>query len=164
MRRFSARVRLPNGRGSWKLRARPSRVRWCAVRPFTAAPPKRTLPCSLFRVPQMQFTRVDLPDPLAGLDLELDLLKRHEASEALAEPLDVQQRGHRCLFLNRPTMPCGARITKATSRRPVINTFTADEMVTLMYCCRPPTRMPPTTGPIQLEVPPISGMAIALTA
>src|SRR5690349_1526805 len=106
----------------------------------------------------------DQAESLARLDLEIDVLQRGEAAEALAQPFDVQQRGHGCLLLNRPMMPCGARITKPTSRRPVISTLTADEMVTLTYCWSPPTRTAPTTGPTQLDVPPINGMAMALTA
>src|SRR5262245_60666838 len=54
---------LVNGRGSWKLRASPARVRSCAVRPFIFVPSKRTVPVSLTSVPQMQLTSVDLPEP-----------------------------------------------------------------------------------------------------
>src|SRR5262249_6005840 len=108
--------------------------------------------------------RADQAEPLARLDFEVDVLQRGETAEALAQPLDVQQRGQGCRLLNSPTMPCGARITKPTSRRPVISTLTADEMVTLIYCWSPPTSTAPTTGPIQLDVPPINGMAMALTA
>ena len=94
MRRFSASDRLANGRGSWKLRARPQRVRWCAGSPSSVSPAKRTLPVSLCKVPQMQLTRVDLPEPfgpirpepLALLHLEVDAVERDEAAEALAEP------------------------------------------------------------------------------
>ena len=61
-------------------------------------------------------------------------------------------------------MPFGAMITKATSIRPTISRLTAEEMVTVAYCCAEPSRMAPTSGPIQLVVPPIIGMAIELTA
>src|SRR5262249_14182814 len=105
----------------------------------------------------------DQPQPLALVDLERDALQRHEAAEALADAVDLQERGHRFLW-NRPTTPCGATITKITSRSPATSTWTADEIVTRMYSCRPPTSTAPITGPSQLEVPPISGMAMALTA
>src|SRR5689334_4945766 len=89
----------------------------------------------------------DQAEPLARLDLEVDLLQRDEAAEALAEALDMEERGHPLFLWNRPMMPCGARITKATSSSPVISTLRAEEIVTLTYCCRPPTRIAPTTGP-----------------
>src|SRR5689334_11410314 len=108
--------------------------------------------------------RSDQAEPFARLDLEADVLQRGEAAETLAEALDVEERAHRLLRWNRPTMPCGASTTKPTSRRPVISTLTAEDMVTLTYCWSPPTRTAPTTGPIQLDVPPINGMAMALTA
>ena len=63
-RRFSASVIVANGRGNWKLRARPSRVRSCAAIPSSFRPANRTLPLSLRSVPQMQFTSVLLPEPL----------------------------------------------------------------------------------------------------
>ena len=81
MRRFSATVRLLNGRGNWKLRARPEprALDAPAARPVSC-PSNRTLPASLRSVPQMQFTRVLLPEPLgpirptplAGADIEFD--------------------------------------------------------------------------------------------
>src|SRR5262245_782915 len=58
---------LVNGRGSWKLRASPARLRSCAVRPFIIVPSKRTVPVSLTSVPQMQFTSVDLPEPFGPI-------------------------------------------------------------------------------------------------
>src|SRR5205807_8934575 len=105
----------------------------------------------------------DQAEPLARLDFQLDVLQRGEAAEALAEALDVKQRAHRFLW-NRPTIPCGAAMTKATISTPATSTFTAEEIVTRMYSCRPPTSTAPITGPSQLEVPPISGMAMAFTA
>jgi len=42
--------------------------------------------------------------------------------------------------------------------------LTADEIVTLRNSCKPPTSTAPTTGPSQLPVPPINGMAMAFTA
>ena len=159
MRRFSASDRLPNGRGSWKLRARPSRVRWCADSPSSAAPAKRTLPCSLRRVPQMQFTRVDLPEPfgpdqaepLALLDLEVDRpAAPRSRRSACRDPSTCSSAviasssgtGRRC--------PAAPAITKATISTPATSTLTAEEIVTLRYSCRPPTSTAPTTGPSQL--------------
>jgi hypothetical protein len=55
-------------------------------------------------------------------------------------------------------------MTKATSINPTISKLTADEIVTVAYCCAEPSRMAPTSGPTQLVVPPIIGMAIELTA
>src|SRR5262249_19099721 len=107
--------------------------------------------------------RPDQAQPLALLDLQVDVLQRHEAAEALADLVDMQQRAHRRFFWNRPTMPCGARITNATISTPATSTLTAEEIVTRIHSCRPPTRIAPTTGPSQFAVPPINGMAMALT-
>ena len=41
---------------------------------------------------------------------------------------------------------------------------TADEIVTVAICCSEPSRIAPISGPTQLVVPPISGIAIELTA
>ena len=61
-------------------------------------------------------------------------------------------------------MPFGAMITKATSSTPTISRLTAEEIVTVATCCSVPSRMAPISGPTQLVVPPIIGMAIELTA
>ena len=61
-------------------------------------------------------------------------------------------------------MPFGATITKTTSSSPTISRLTADEIVTVATCCSVPSRMAPISGPIQLVVPPIIGIAIELTA
>ena len=61
-------------------------------------------------------------------------------------------------------MPLGAMITKATSSTPTISRLTTEEMVTVAICCRVPSRMAPISGPTQLVVPPIIGMAMELTA
>ena len=55
-------------------------------------------------------------------------------------------------------------MTKATSSTPTIKRLTAEEMVTVAICCREPSRMAPISGPTQLVVPPIIGMAMELTA
>ena len=61
-------------------------------------------------------------------------------------------------------MPFGAMITKTTSRQPTINKLTADEMVTVAICCSDPSSNAPISGPTQLVVPPMSGIAMELTA
>ena len=172
-----------NGRGSWKLRASPMCVRRCAGSPSSAWPAKRTLPVSLCSVPQTQLTSVLLPEPLGpirpsrspSVHVEVDAVQRDEAAEALADAFDLQQRGRlmrpapRCAFARqrsstRPTMPSGATMTKATSSTPTISRLTAEEMVTVAICCSEPSRMAPISGPTQLVVPPIIGMAMELTA
>ena len=97
---FSATLMLANGRGSWKLRASPRRVRWCAISPSIFSPAKMTLPVSLCSVPQMQLTSVLLPEPLGPIrptplafgDVQIDVVERDEAAEALADLIDLQQR------------------------------------------------------------------------
>ena len=61
-------------------------------------------------------------------------------------------------------MPLGARITNATSRTPTSSTPSSDENVTVAHCCSVASRIAPISGPTQLVVPPIIGIAIALTA
>ena len=43
------------------------RVRSCAASPSRPSPAKLTLPTSLCRVPQMQLTNVDLPEPFGPI-------------------------------------------------------------------------------------------------
>ena len=61
-------------------------------------------------------------------------------------------------------MPLGAITTKITSSSPTISTLTELEIVTVMYCCRLPSTIAPISGPSQVAVPPMIGMAIELTA
>ena len=61
-------------------------------------------------------------------------------------------------------MPFGATMTKATRMTPTSSRLTADEIVTVAICCSEPSKIGPISGPTQLVVPPISGMAIELTA
>ena len=67
-------------------------------------------------------------------------------------------------FWNSPTMPCGASATNPTSNTPTIRRFSSDEMLTLVHSCTEPSSSAPMTGPVQVEVPPIIGMAMAFTA
>src|SRR6185312_8212837 len=113
--------------------------------------------------------RADQAQPLAGIHLEIDAVERDEAAEAFADILHAEEGRHLRLRACRrsctsPTMPFGAMMTKAISSTPTSNTFTADEMVTVVTCCRVPSRIVPISGPTQLVVPPISGMAMELTA
>src|SRR5690606_30388099 len=114
--------------------------------------------------------RSDQAKPFAGPHLEVDAVERHKAAEALADLRNVKKRtGHQRTFLrpnqfwNRPTMPLGARITKPISTRPTIRRFTAEEIVTVATCWIVPSRIAPITGPSQVVVPPIIGIAMALT-
>src|SRR5262245_29989471 len=112
----------------------------------------------------------DEPEALAGRHVEVDALERHEAAEALGEPPHLEQRrGHglprvRCQSRMRPMMPLGAMTTNTTSSSPTSRRLTAEEMVTVAICCMEPSRIAPISGPAQLVVPPIIGMAIELTA
>lgn len=45
-----------------------------------------------------------------------------------------------------------------------MNRFISEEIVTVASCWVVPSRMAPITGPTQLVVPPIIGMASAFTA
>ena len=61
-----------------------------------------TLPVSFCNVPQMQLTSVLLPEPFGpirpsrspGCTSSVDAVERDEAAEALADIVDMQQRGH----------------------------------------------------------------------
>src|SRR6185437_2628881 len=112
----------------------------------------------------------DEADALARLHLEMDRLERGEAAKALAEIGDAEQgRAHRRPSLSshawtRPTMPLGAMTTKKTSSTPTISRLRAEEMVTVTTCWMVPSRRAPMIGPTQLVIPPMSGMAMLLTA
>src|SRR5882757_1357398 len=122
-------------------------------------------------IDQRRFARAvrpDQPEPLAWRDRQIDAVERDEPAEALADLVDLEKRfGHRFLAkscVTRPTRPFGAMITNTTSSTPTISRFTADEIVTVATCCTIPSSSAPTSGPIQLPVPPIIGIAIELTA
>ena len=55
-------------------------------------------------------------------------------------------------------------MTNATSRTPETSRLTAEEIVTVTYCCSVPSSSEPISGPTQVVVPPIIGIAIELTA
>src|SRR5499427_8742424 len=112
----------------------------------------------------------DQADALTLGDGEVDAVERDEAAEALAQTRDFEQRRSHHFALPRvqpctnPMIPFGAMMTKATSKRPTMRRLTADEMVTVAICCNDPSRTAPISGPTQLVVPPIIGMAMELTA
>src|SRR5262249_22418699 len=112
----------------------------------------------------------DQADALARSDREADAFERDEPAEPFAEILDLEQRrAHRSLLARsrpstRPKMPFGAIITKATSTTPTMSRLTAEEMVTVATCWMVPSKIAPISGPIQVVVPPTSGIAMLLTA
>src|SRR6266702_3878406 len=114
--------------------------------------------------------RPDQADALARPHREVDALQRREAAEPLGHTADLEQRlGHQRSLLRRqastqPMMPFGASVTKSTSSTPTIRRFHAEETVTCTSCCTVPSSTAPISGPIQLIMPPISGMAMLLTA
>src|SRR6266567_995370 len=114
--------------------------------------------------------RADQADALARPHREVDALQRREAAEPLGHTADLEQRlGHQRSLLRRqastqPMMPFGASVTKSTSSTPTIRRFHAEETVTCTSCCTVPSSTAPISGPIQLIMPPISGMAMLLTA
>jgi hypothetical protein len=72
--------------------------------------------------------------------------------------------GGRKYFCTSPTMPPGATMTKPTSKSPTTSRPSSEEIVTVAHCCRLATSTAPISGPIQVPVPPIIGMAMELTA
>ena len=64
--------------------------------------------------------------------------------------------------LTSPTIPLGATMTKTINSSPTISRFSAEEIVTVATCWIVPSRIAPITGPIQLVMPPISGIATAV--
>src|SRR6516162_3668058 len=113
--------------------------------------------------------RPDQPEPLTGIDGEVDAFERDKPAKSLAEPADLEQWRHQRSLARRrartsPTMPLGAMITKAIRSRPTISRFNADEIVTVASCWIVPNRIAPITGPTQLVMPPINGIATLLTA
>src|SRR6185295_6461677 len=120
--------------------------------------------------------RPDQPEPFAFADIDADIVERGEATEGLGQGRNLQQgrvrrsRRHglpparrRYRGRSSPMMPLGAPTTNSTSMMPSTSTLTSEEMVTARSCCVEPSRMAPSTGPIQCAVPPISAIASADT-
>src|SRR6202171_2761797 len=113
--------------------------------------------------------RTDQSESLARPHEKIDALERDEAAEALGHSGNLKQRfAHR--FLRRrhastqPMMPFGARVTNSTSSTPTMSRIQAEEIVTCTTCCTVPSSTAPISGPTQLIMPPMSGMAMLLTA
>ena len=127
--------------------------------------------------PEMQLISVVLPEPFGPIrpkrspvrDVEADPVQRGEAAEVLGQALDlaaaafIASRLRQCL---RPARGCprGAATTNTTSSTPTTSTFSSEEIVTVTTCCTVPSSTAPITGPIQCAVPPMIGIASALTA
>ena len=61
-------------------------------------------------------------------------------------------------------MPCGATTTNPTSSKPITSTLSSEDTVTVTICCVVASSTAPITGPSQLAVPPMIGIASADTA
>src|SRR5579862_8690204 len=128
-------------------------------------------------IDQCRLARTVGPDeaqPLALGDGQVDAFERDEPAKTLAQPPDLQERvaavvGHHASFRRRhdctsPMRPRGAMMTKKISSSPTISRFSAEEIVTVATCWMVPRRIAPITGPTQLVIPPITGIATLLTA
>ena len=60
-------VMLLNGRGIWKLRAMPRRVRTCGGNRVMSSPRNTTVPASVRNAPEMQLISVVLPEPFGPI-------------------------------------------------------------------------------------------------
>src|SRR6185312_9022331 len=112
----------------------------------------------------------DEADALAFFDIERDVVERDEAAEMLAEATNLEQRfahddtRERRRGCHRPMRPWGATTTNSTSNTPTSSRLSEEEIVTVAACWIVPRKIAPSSGPTQLVMPPISGMAIELTA
>src|SRR3990170_2134619 len=111
----------------------------------------------------------DEPEALPLPHLQAHVGERPEAAEALRHAPNLQQGRHQRLLRwnsrrTRPTIPCGASMTKATRTIPTMRRFSSEEMVTVATCWAVPSRTAPMTGPTHVVVPPIIGIARLLTA
>ena len=154
--RFSATVMLLNGRGIWKLRAMPRRVRICGCNDVMSSSRNRTVPGSVRNAPEMQLISVVFPEPFGpirpkrspGRISTLTLSTAVKPPKRLVSDA-IRSRGAwasggvmlrppcdcRAALRIRPMMPSGAPTTNNTSITPSISTFTSDEMVTVSNCC-----------------------------
>src|ERR1700722_722778 len=114
--------------------------------------------------------RTDNAELLAAGDLESDVVDRKKRAKPFGEIANGENRlAHRrrpqaIAWLARPSKPSGARATNPISTRPTINRLISEGMVTVAACSTPLKSSAPMTGPVQLRVPPISGIASALSA
>jgi hypothetical protein len=65
--RFSATVMLLNGRGIWKLRAMPRRVRICGCKRVMSSSRNTTVPGSVRNAPEIQLISVVFPEPFGPM-------------------------------------------------------------------------------------------------
>src|SRR6516162_5002344 len=170
-------VEAAEGLGQLKAAREPEPRALVSRQPVDRAAVKRygaaiVVQCAAQAVDQGALARAVGPDqaePLARIDRKIDAFERDKAAKALAEPADFQQWRHqrsraRLRARNSPTMPLGAMMTKAISNRPTIKRLSAEEIVTVASCWIVPSRIAPITGPAQLVMPPINGIATLLTA
>src|SRR5258708_5759966 len=130
----------------------------------------------------------DQAEAFAEGDRTIDIVERDKAAEPLAQTADFEDRprggevrahaaalsrsaaSSRALPRRRlraaisPMMPLGATITNPINNNPTINRLSADEIVTVASCWIVPSRTAPMIGPIQLFMPPMTGIATLLTA
>src|SRR6202022_3736498 len=115
----------------------------------------------------------DQAEPLTGGDGDIDVFEGDKAAEALAQPAALEdcswedRGGHqrslgRRRLCTKPTMPLGAMTTKTISRTPTISRLSAEGIVTVASCWIVPSNTAPITGPSQLVMPPIIGIATLL--
>ena len=142
------------------------------------SPSKSTLPASLCSVPQMQLTRVLLPEPFGPIrpsrspcsTVEVDFVERDKAAEPLAQilvPGALARHG-----LPPPFPPSLHQSDQAVrSHDDKSDQQQADDQQVDRRGDRDggdlldvPSSSAPTNGPSQVVVPPIIGMAIELTA
>src|SRR6516165_12089477 len=116
--------------------------------------------------------RTDQAEALAAPDIHVDVVDRDKAAEALGQRFNSQQSWfgrselrHFCPptrtenWRISPIRPFGATITNNTSMMPSTSTLISEEIVTASSCCVVPSRIAPSTGPIQCAVPPINDIA-----
>src|SRR6266705_2831519 len=114
---------------------------------------------------------LEADDALARSHHEIDAVESREAAKPLRDTGDDEKRfTHlersplRRQASTQPMMPFGASVTNSTSSTPTMSRFQAEETVTCTICWMLPSSTAPMSGPIQLIMPPMSGMAMLLTA
>jgi hypothetical protein len=169
---FSNTLKLTKGRGTWKLRAAVDGE----ARDLGAIEGDRTMVAgkrATDAVHQRGLARAigaDDPQALAIGERKTHFRQGGKTAETFAHLVHFEKRpAHRAAFRRNmvrasPSSPCGAATTNRINKAPTINTLSSDDTVTLITCCVVASRIAPITGPSQLEVPPITGIASADTA
>src|SRR5690606_10122823 len=108
----------------------------------------------------------DHAQAFARAHVEIDALDRGEPAEPHLQPLDLQLDRAHGLFSGRmsPRIPLGAAMRKAIISRPTSSRLKSELMVTMATCWTVARTTAPITGPSQCPSPPISAMAMVLTA